>query len=48
MGPVGRPEGIVDVQVGELREPARELRVVCLLARLDAAVLVRPAVARSE
>jgi hypothetical protein len=41
-------EGVVDVEVGELGEPLRELRVVLGLAGLEAAVLEQQDIALAE
>ncbi len=48
VGPVGRAEGIVDVQVGEARERLGEGRVVLGLPLLEAAVLQHQDVAGPE
>ena len=48
VGAVRGPERVVHIEVGERGEPARELRVVCGLAGLEAAVLEQQHLARLE
>ena len=45
---VGSAEGVVDVDIGELRERGRELRVVGRLARVEAQVLEQQHVAVAQ
>ena len=48
VGAMRGAEGVVDVDVAEGREPARERRIVRLLARLEAHVLEHPDVAVAQ
>jgi len=48
VGPVDGPEGIVDVDVGHVGQRLRELRIVCLLLRVEAEVLQQEHVPRPE